>query len=55
VLVKDVKLVEQMVMVVNLLKIVEMEQVVQVDSIRMALQLVVMVINADMVFFQELP
>jgi hypothetical protein len=44
-----------MVMVVNLLKIVEMEQVVQVDSIRMALQLVVMVINADMVFFQELP
>ena len=29
---KDVKLVERMVMVVNLLKIVEVEQVVQVDS-----------------------
>ena len=29
---KDVKLEEQMVMVVNLLKIVEVEQVVQVDS-----------------------
>ena len=52
---KDVKQVERMVMVVNLLRIVEMEPVVQVDSIRMALQQVVMVINADMVLFQERP
>jgi hypothetical protein len=38
VLVKDVKLVVRMVMVVNLLKIVEVEQVVQEDSIRMVLR-----------------